>query len=98
MQNQQHHEHPITSYRSLLTVLLALLFLTVLTIAISRIDFGGHNNTIVSLFIASCKSTLVLLYFMHLKYERKFFAITFVTSVFILAILIGLTFVDVHFR
>lgn len=97
-QMEVHHEHPITPYKNLLVVLGILLFLTAITIGASHIDFGGHRNTWVSILIAATKCTFVLLYFMHLKYETKLFKITFITSLFVLAIFISFIFWDVSFR
>jgi cytochrome c oxidase subunit 4 len=51
-----------------------------------------------ALTIASVKTTLVLLYFMHLKYEPSLFKTLVVVVVFALATFIILTFLDVLFR
>jgi len=58
-----------TIYRN---VLIALLILTVVTVAISTHDFGGKTpNYIVGVLVAVVKASLVVLFFMHLKYEQK---------------------------
>ena len=85
------------SYKQLLAVLGALFVLTVITILASKIDLGALNIWL-ALLIASVKSSFVLLFFMHLKYEPKVFAIGFVVTVFTLAVLIGLMFFDLSFR
>ena len=85
------------SYKQLLAVLGALFVLTVITILASKIDLGALNIWM-ALLIASVKSSFVLLFFMHLKYEPKVFAIGFVVTVFTLAVLIGLMFFDLSFR
>jgi cytochrome c oxidase subunit 4 len=51
-------------------VLVALAILTVVTVGASRIDMGGGNIP-VGLLIAVVKASLVVLFFMHLKYEKK---------------------------
>lgn len=92
------HEHShILSYGKLALVLGALLVLTVVTIGVSYFDFGIFNVPI-ALTIASTKVTLVLLFFMHLKYEGKVITISFISTVIFLAIMITFTFWDVAFR
>ena len=92
-----HSEH-ILSYRKLLAVLGVLLVLTMITILISTVDLGAANIW-AALLIASVKATFVLLFFMHLKYEQSMaFAITFVVTVFCVALLIGFLFWDISYR
>lgn len=91
-----HQEH-ILSYKQLLAVLGVLFVLTVITILAAQVDLGALSIWL-ALLIASIKSSFVLLFFMHLKYEPKVFAIGFVVTVFTLATLIGLMFFDLSFR
>lgn len=90
-------EDHILSYKKLLSVLGILFALTIITVLASRIDLGWLNVWI-ALMIASIKSSFVLLYFMHLKYENKIFILTFLMTIFFVAILIGFMFWDVAFR
>jgi cytochrome c oxidase subunit 4 len=90
-------DHYIQPYGQILAVLLALLVLTGVTVGVSRIELGALNIW-VAILIASVKSSLVLLYFMYLKHEGRFIRITFIVTVFVLAILIGFLFWDVLFR
>ena len=85
------------SYSKLFAVLLALFALTGITVYVSGIDFGTLNIW-VALAIASVKSTLVLLFFMHLRYESRLLQLTFTITIFTLALVIALTFFDVAFR
>ena len=85
------------SYKTLAIVLLSLLVLTGVTVGVSYFDMGFFNVPI-ALMIASTKSTVVLLFFMHLKYEGKLIAISFTSTVIVLCIMIGFTFWDVAFR
>ena len=52
-------------------VFAALAIGTVITVAASRVDFGGHVNIFVALAIAVVKASLVAAIFMHLKWERS---------------------------
>jgi cytochrome c oxidase subunit IV len=79
--------------RVLLSTAAALLGLTAATVAISRLDLGAWNVA-VALFIAGLKSSLVALFFMHLRYEGRFKAVIFVTALFCVSIFIGLVVLD----
>jgi cytochrome c oxidase subunit 4 len=87
----------ILTYKKLLGVLGVLVILTALTILASRFDLGWLNIWI-ALLIASAKSSFVLLYFMHLKFEKKVFMATFLITIFFVAVIIGFMFWDVAFR
>ena len=79
-------------------VWLGLLLLTAVTVSAAGVDLGRLSVLIV-LMIAGIKSTLVLLYFMHLKYERGFlFMLIMPGTVFLLVLFIGFVFTDIVFR
>ncbi len=85
------------SYTKLASVLLALLILTGITVGVSYIDMGIFNVP-VALGIACFKVSLVLLFFMHLKYEGRAIIVSFLSTICFLAIMISFTFWDVAFR
>lgn len=87
----------VLSYGRLFAVLCGLFLLTALTVLSARIDVGGLNIWL-TLLIAATKSSLVLLFFMHLKFEGRPFRVTFLATLFIVAAFIGLLFWDVAFR
>jgi len=87
----------IIAYKTLFSVLLALLLLTGITVGASFVDMGKFNVW-VALGIASMKASLVLMIFMHLKFEGRALILSFLSTVFFLAIMIGFTFWDVGFR
>ena len=73
----------------------ALIVLTVVTYLVALIDF--HNdaiNTIVALAIAVTKATLVILYFMHLRYSPRLTWVVLASGFLWLAIMISLTLCD----
>jgi cytochrome c oxidase subunit 4 len=78
-------------------VLALLLVLTGVTVGVSYLDLGFFNVPI-ALAIACTKVSFVLLFFMHLKYEGRVINISFISTVFVLVLLIGLTFFDVAYR
>lgn len=88
--------HEITGPKTYSIILLALLVLTVITVAVSRIDFG-NLNTVVAIGIASIKGSLVALFFMHLRHD-KFNAVVFVLGLFFLAVFLIWTLFDISTR
>ena len=97
MQTQSDDTQHVISYTVFGLVLLSLIFLTGVTVGVSYFDMGFFNVPI-ALFIASTKATIVLLFFMHLKYEGKVIVISFTSTVIVLCIMITFTFWDVAFR
>ncbi len=79
-------------------VFAALLVLTAITVAVSFYDLGGgrlhYANAIVALTIAVLKASLVVLFFMHVRYSSRFTWVLAVAGFFWLAILIGFTMAD----
>ena len=59
-------EH-ISPKKTYVLVWIALMVLTVVTAAVSRIDLGPFSTPL-ALLIATCKGVLVVLFFMHAKY------------------------------
>ena len=62
-----------------------LLFLTAVTVWVSRYDFNEINiaemGIIMALFVATVKATIVGLYFMHLRWDRPFIGFIFIGSI-----------------
>jgi cytochrome c oxidase subunit IV len=65
----------------------ALLALTALTVAASRVNLGTASVA-VALGIAAAKASLVALFFMHLKYEHRFHLVVLAGAV-LFALLFG---------
>src|SRR5512138_1231351 len=84
--------------RTYMTIWLSLLFLTGVTVTAAYLNLG-RISIIIVLFIAATKSTLVLLYFMHLRYEKRLLIKLLIPgSIVLLAVFIILTFSDVISR
>jgi cytochrome c oxidase subunit 4 len=94
--------HYIVPSRIYLRVLVALLLLTAITVAVSFVDLGGgrlhYANAIVAIAIAIMKATLVVLYFMHVRYGSRLTWVFVGAGVFWLVILIVLILSDVFTR
>jgi cytochrome c oxidase subunit 4 len=92
----EHIEH-ITPYRTYGIILVALLFLTAITITVTWVD-AGQLAIAVALGIACIKAGLVLFYFMHLKFDGLLFKVL-VGMVFLLIVIVFvITFFDYLFR
>lgn len=87
----------VFSYTTLSRVLLALLAMTGVTVAASYVDLG-RLNVWVALAIASVKAGLVLMVFMHMKYEGRLLKLSFLSTIGFLSLMIGFTFWDIAFR
>jgi cytochrome c oxidase subunit 4 len=75
-------------------VFAALLVLTAVTTSVAFVDLGGAWNTAVALLIACCKATLVVLFFMHLRWSSGLMRLVLPSVLLWLAILICLTLAD----
>ena len=89
---QGHHEahgaHPhIVPVSTYLLVFGALMVLTGITVFVATIDFG-ELNTVVAVGIAITKATLVVLFFMHVKYSPVLTKLLVVASFAWLALMI----------
>src|SRR6266545_159168 len=75
------------------TIFAILLFCTYLTVQIAFLDLGALN-AVAALVIAVFKATLVVLFFMHVKYSTRLTWAVVLGSVFWLGILLTLTLSD----
>ena len=74
--------------RIYITVFVALMVLTIITVAISRLHLPVHVAVSIALLVATIKGTLVACYFMHLISEKKvIYAVLVLTAVFFVALL-----------
>jgi cytochrome c oxidase subunit 4 len=85
---------PVVSVRAYLIVWASLIILTLTTTGIAFVDLGAEWNTVAALLIAVAKSTLVILYFMHLRYSGRLTWVFAGAGLFWLLILLGGTMDD----
>jgi cytochrome c oxidase subunit 4 len=83
----------IVGPRVYVTILFALLVGTGLTVWASFVDLGVWNP-VIALAIATTKATLVVLYFMHVRYSSKLTMLTVGAGIFMFLVLISLTLAD----
>jgi len=91
---EQKNNRPFSTY---VGIWLGLLMLTVLTVTVAGLNLGSLS-VIGAIAIAAVKSSLVIMFFMHIKYEDKVFKIMLALTVFTLVVILLLTFADTAFR
>jgi cytochrome c oxidase subunit 4 len=84
------HTVPAKLYVTIWAILMAL---TLTTVLVSFVDIGPFN-VVVALVIATIKGTLVVLFFMHLRYSPKLTMATMIAAIFWLFLLLSLTMTD----
>ena len=84
----------IVQPRTYIVIFLALMVGTALTVMAAFYDFPGPMNVVVALTIACIKATLVVLYFMHVRYSGRLVSLVIVAALLWLAILFAITFSD----
>src|SRR5215470_9586652 len=97
-----HSEH-IVSAKLYWFIWLVLIVGTVITALVARVDLGTFHgvdiNTVVALFIATCKASAVVLIFMHVKYtSEKMTKAILISAVFWLILLLVLSLTDYSSR
>jgi cytochrome c oxidase subunit 4 len=91
------HEHHITPPVVYVVIFFTLLVFTALTVGASYIEMGVFNP-IVALAIGVVKATLVVLFFMGVKYSTKLTKLTVFAGLFTFMALIGMTLADYFSR
>ena len=84
------HVSPLKVYIGIFS---ALMVLSAITVGAAFVDLGQFNS-VVALAIAGVKATLVILFFMHVKYSSRLTKLTVVLSLFFVAILFAETLMD----
>jgi len=86
------------TYARYIWVWVGLVVLTAITVTTATLNFG-RTGILIVLAIAAIKSTLVVLYFMGLLFEKRLMLkILLPIAISVLTIFIGLTYTDVLYR
>lgn len=96
--NDDYHVHShISSVKFYLGIFATLIACTILTVALSYVHLGPLNLA-VAVVIASLKAALVVMFFMHLKYDRTFNALIFVITLMFIGVFFAYTINDTGHR
>jgi cytochrome c oxidase subunit 4 len=91
------HDHGlahVANKKVLLGTWITLMILTILTVSATAIDLGPTWNLALAMFIAVIKATLVVLFFMHLFYDKLFHTVIIVGGVLAAALFVGFALMD----
>ena len=86
--------HRIVPASLYLVIFGALLLLTGLTVWVAFHHLGDPWNDVVAITIAVTKATLVVLFFMHVKYSTAMVRLTVIAAILFLLTLFGITWSD----
>jgi len=89
--------HEVSGFRTYIVTWIALVILAAVSIVIINLD-TGVSGIVVALIIASVKAALILYFFMHLRYEGRFFKLACLLPIIVLTFFIGFTFLDIFYR
>lgn len=84
-------------YGTYVSVWLALMLLLAATVILAKLN-PFHMAAVYSMTVSTLKALLVLLFFMHLKYEKIYYKLMLIIPFVILGIFIALTFTDTYLR
>ena len=91
------HDHGlahITPVKLLLGVFGALTVLTVFTVLVTSVDLGSQGNFVVAMIIATIKAGLVMAFFMHLVWDKKFNLTVFLSAFLFVLLFLSLAITD----
>lgn len=91
--NPEHGEHHIVTPVQYGMVFLTLLVFTGITVGAAYVDLGVFNP-VIALAIACFKAVVVILFFMHVKYQSKLIKATVAAGFFTFVVLITMTLSD----
>ena len=91
--NPEHGEHHIVTPLQYMFVFITLLVFTGITVAAAYVDLGIFNP-VIALAIACFKAVVVILFFMHIKYQSNLIKMTVASGFFTFLILIVMTLTD----
>ena len=92
-----HNDTHIVPFKTYGIILAVLIMLTLISVAVTQIDLASLT-VFTAIMLATIKSSLVLVYFMHLKFDNKLLQVL-VTAVFVLvALVMFVTFLDYNYR
>ncbi len=81
-----------------IAIFLALMVGTAVTVLAAFVDFPGPLNAVVALTIAVVKATLVILYFMHVRWSGRLIWLIIAAALVWMAIFFALTWSDYSTR
>ncbi|HWE49146.1 MAG TPA: cytochrome C oxidase subunit IV family protein [Bryobacteraceae bacterium] len=97
VQDAEHHQEHIVPIGIYVAVFLSLIVLTWVTSGVATLDLG-RLNIFVALSIAIVKASLVLLFFMHLKWATRLTKMIVMSGLYWLILLLFIVMMDLWTR
>ena len=91
------HDHGlahITPVKLLVGVFGALTVLTILTVVVTSVDLGSQGNFVIAMIVATIKAGLVMAFFMHLVWDKKFNLTVFLSAFLFVVLFLSLALTD----
>jgi len=91
------HDHGlahVTPVKLLVGVFGALTILTILTVVVTSIDLGSQGNFVIAMIVATVKAGLVMAFFMHLVWDKKFNLTVFLSAFLFVVLFLSLAMTD----
>jgi cytochrome c oxidase subunit IV len=70
------------------------IWMLIVTVSVTSFDLGSQGNLIVAMVIATVKAGLVVTFFMHLFWDKKFHLILFLTAVLFVILFLSMSITD----
>jgi cytochrome c oxidase subunit IV len=86
----------VAAIKVLVGTWVTLMFLTIITVAATKVDFGPAMNLGIAMAIAVVKATLVVLFFMHLYYDKLFHSVIIIGGILAGSLFVGFALMDSH--
>ena len=93
MTEHDHATHFVVPIKYYLGTFGALLCLTFITVFVAQFDFGTWN-IVVAMGVAIVKASLVLAFFMGLRWDKGFYFIAFISAILFMIIFFAFTLSD----
>ncbi|MCH8557782.1 MAG: cytochrome C oxidase subunit IV family protein [Balneolia bacterium] len=90
--------HHIIPMKTLISTTVALVVLTIVTVAVFYLPIPAPFDVVVAILLASFKATLVGMFFMGLYYDEKFNTVVLIFSFLFFLVFVGITLLDTMFR
>lgn len=90
--------HHVVPFKTNLITFITLVALTIITVLTAKFVDLGDYNLVLAMFIATIKVAVVVLWFMHLKYDGLMNRAIFGASFFFLFLFFTMSAFDLYFR
>ena len=84
----------VVPVKILLATFGALMVFTIATVAATKVNFGYTFNLAIAMAIAAVKATIVVLFFMHLRWDKRFHSVVLIGGLLAAVLFVGFALMD----